>query len=230
MEISAGVPRGNGKRESRFSVGRAISYLFQPNLLLQTDTEYPRLSAALDFLGRHTLDWQVVTGIATTAIALCALVFTIWQGIQARRHNVLSFRPHLTTWTHNNTDKGFFAVELLNNGLGPALIEEFLVKVDGRVISGQGTEPIEKGLKISFPNLEYTSHHGYVGKGYSMAAKERVTIAAIQFIKQPFPSSEFVAHAFNRASLEITYKSFYEERFHFSTQDEKANKQIQPTI
>src|SRR3990172_12584537 len=125
------------------------------------------------------LNWQVIAGISTTIIALCALALSIWQGMQTRRHNRLSFRPHLTTWTNRDAEKGFYRIELINNGIGPALIEEFLVKVDGKVISGLGTEPIEKGLKIIFPNLYYTSHHGYVGKGYSMAAKERVTIAAI---------------------------------------------------
>jgi hypothetical protein len=177
------------------------------------------------------LNWQVISGIATTIIALCALALSIWQGVQTRRHNRLSFRPHLTTWTNTDAEKGFYTIELTNNGIGPALIEEFLVKVDGKVISGQGTEPIEKGLKIIFPNLEYTSLRGYVAKGYSMAAKGKVTIAAIQFLKQPFPSLEFMERASNRVSLDIPYKSFYGEQFHFHfpTQDEKSNTHIQPT-
>ena len=177
------------------------------------------------------LNWQVVTGISTTVIALCALALSIWQGIQTRRHNRLSFRPHLTTWSNRDAEKGFYRIELINNGIGPALIEEFLVKVDGKVISGQGPEPIEKGLKIIFPNLEYKLRHGYVAKGYSMPAKEKVIIVEIQFPKRPLPSLEFMERASNRMSLDIPYKSFYGEQFHFHfpTQDEKSNKQIQPT-
>jgi hypothetical protein len=177
------------------------------------------------------LNWQVITGIATAVIALCALALSIWQGMQTRRHNRLSFRPHLTPWTNRDAEKGFYTIELINNGIGPALIEEFLVKVDGKVISGQGVEPIEKGLKIIFPNLEYKSLLGYVAKGYSMVAKEKVTIVAIQFLKQPFPTLEFMDRASNRVSLDIPYKSFYGEQFHFHfpTQNEKFNKQIQPT-
>lgn len=175
------------------------------------------------------MDWQVLTGISSTVIALCALAFSIWQGIKDRTHNKLSFRPHLTTGTHTNVNKGFYAIELINNGLGPALIEGFLFKVDGKVISGEGTEPIEKALKIIFPGLNYQSHHVYLAKGYSMAAKEKCTLVAVQFTQQPFPSSEFVEHAFNRGDIEIDYKSFYEETFHLSTKEEKSNKQIQPT-
>jgi len=177
------------------------------------------------------LNWQVIAGISTTIIALCALALSIWQGMQTRRHNRLSFRPHLTTWTNRDAERGFYAIELINNGIGPALIEEFLVKVDGKVISGQGPEPIEKGLKIIFPNLEYKLRHGYVAKGYSMPAKEKVIIVEIQFPKRPLPSLEFMERASNRVSFDILYKSFYGKQFHlqFPTQNEKSNKQIQPT-
>ena len=120
---------------------------------------------------------------------------------------------------------------MINNGIGPALIEEFLVKVDGKIISGQGTETIEKVLKILFPSLGHTSHNGYFGKGCSMAAKEKLIIIEIQLLQQPFPSLEFMDLASNRVSLDIPYKSFYGEQFHFHfpTQNEKSNKQIQPT-
>jgi len=176
------------------------------------------------------LDWQVLTGISSSVIALCALTFSIWQGHQARKHNRLSFRPHLTTWAHSNVEKGFYAVDLINNGLGPALIEEFVVKVDGKVVRGEGIESLEKALKIVFPNHNYQSHHAYVAKGYAMGAKDKCTILAIQFTGQPLPSREFVEHAFNRGDLEVAYKSFYEEQFHLSTEKEKSNKQMQPPV
>jgi len=114
-------------------------------------------------------------------IAVCALAYTVWQGKQAQRHNKLSFRPHLTSWSHQNTDKGVYSVEIMNNGLGPALIERFIVKIDGQIIPGEGTQPIEKGLKILFPNVQYQSHQAYMANRYSMAAKEKRTILAIQF-------------------------------------------------
>lgn len=116
-------------------------------------------------------------------MALLALGFSIWQGWQIRRHNKLSVRPHLTTWTNTDAEKGYYTIELINNGIGPALIEEFLLKVDGKIISGQGSEPIEKALKIILPNLKYTSLHGYFSKDYSMAAKEKIIVVAIQFLK-----------------------------------------------
>lgn len=169
------------------------------------------------------MDWQTVAGISSAVIALCALTYTVWQGKQMQRHNKLSFRPHITSWSHRNSDQGIYAVEVMNNGLGPAIIESFTVTVDERLIAGEGTEPIEKGLKILFPNVGYQSQQAYMAKGYSMAAKEKCTILAIQF-KSPAPlTKEAIEHAFKRADLVIKYKSFYEEEFTYSSKEEKSN-------
>lgn len=101
------------------------------------------------------MTWAMIVGISSIIIALCALGISIWQAILTRKHNKLSFKPHLTSWTHKNTQKGFYAIEIINNGLGPAIIESFSVKVDDKRIAGEGTEPIQKALKILFPNYSY---------------------------------------------------------------------------
>jgi hypothetical protein len=156
-------------------------------------------------------------------IALCALFYTIQQSKNAQNHNKLSFRPHLTTWTHQNSENGRYRLELINNGLGPALIECFTIKIDGRIISGEGTEPIEKGLKLLFPDIKYASSQAYLGKSYAMAAKEKRTILDINFLEKVTPKKEIIEHTFNRATLIIKYKSVYEEDFTFSSEDTKTN-------
>lgn len=167
------------------------------------------------------MQWQVIIGISSVVIAICAIVVSIWHGVQTRKHNKLSCKPHLTTWTHIDNDKAFYFVELINNGLGPALIEKFTVKVDGEIISGERTESIEKALKILFPNLNYKSYHSFVAKGYSMAANDKRKIIVIQF-NQPLPDPEFVEEALKRSDIEVAYKSFYEEPFLLSTEEERG--------
>ena len=137
--------------------------------------------------------------------------------MQTRKHNKLSVKPHLTTWTNNDEINGFYKLELINNGLGPALIEKFLVKMDGKVISEQGPVPMENMFKIIFPNLDPEHTFGsYLAKDYSMAAKDKSTILNIQFLR-PFPSRKVVANALARLNFEITYKSFYGEQFHLQS-------------
>lgn len=94
--------------------------------------------------------------------------------------------------------------------------------VDGKVISGEGTEPLEKGLKILFPSVGYQSHQAFMTKGYSMAAKEACTILAIQFKAPVSLTTEVIERAFKRADLIIRYRSFYEEEFIYSSVKEKS--------
>jgi hypothetical protein len=163
-------------------------------------------------------DWQVITGISSAAIALCALGLSIWQGVLARKHHRLSFRPHLTTWKSANAETGLYSIEIINNGIGPAIIEEFIVSVDGKRLAGNGAE----ALNILFPNTPYQSDHSFLDKGYAMAPKERCAFLQVQFLGNPLPSEELVEHAMGRGDMRITYKSFYDERFHFSTEDEAS--------
>lgn len=170
---------------------------------------------------------EIIIGVSSVFIAFCAFGVSIWQGVQTRKHNKLSFQPHLTTWTHRDIHKGTYSIDLINNGLGPAIIESFTVNVDGKPISGEGTEHMEKALKIVFSNFNFKSHHSYVSKGYSMAAKERCAIVVVQFTDQ-LPSPEFVDHAIDRGELVISYKSFYNDLFNLSTQVNKSNQPLAP--
>jgi hypothetical protein len=168
------------------------------------------------------IEWQIVAGISTLIIALCALCVSIWQVRQGIKHNRLQVRPHLDTWTETNPQAGHYAVMLMNNGLGPAIIENFSIRIDGNDITGIGSEPIEKGLKILFPDKTYTSHQSFVARGYCMAEKEKCQLVIIQF-QTPLPSAEYVTHAFNRSEVKIVYKSLYEEEFEFSTKETDTN-------
>jgi len=168
-------------------------------------------------------------GLASSVIALCALAFSIWQASQSRKHNRLSFRPHLTTWTHSHPEKGFYAVELINNGLGPAIIDKFTVTLDGKSLGDNATDALDKVLKILFPNTQYRATFSTVGTGYAMSPKERCTIVAVQFSGAVRPSPEVVDHSLNRGNLEISYRSFYEEEFRLSSQEEQAKKPL-PSI
>lgn len=64
-------------------------------------------------------------------VAACAFITTIWQAAITRKHNRMSVKPHLTTWTTTIHEGRSYAVHLMNNGLGPALITKYEVLVDG---------------------------------------------------------------------------------------------------
>lgn len=169
------------------------------------------------------MQWEIITGVASSVIALCALVFSVWQGVEIRKHNRISCRPHLTTWVHKEHAQGIYGIDLINNGLGPALIKRFTVKVDGKKILGDETEPIDKALKILFPKEQFNARHAYLGEGYAMGAKDRCTVVIIQFHGEALPPPDYVEYTINRADLEVEYESFYGERFHFNSEIEKPS-------
>ncbi|NQT57186.1 MAG: hypothetical protein HQ551_13270 [Desulfobacteraceae bacterium] len=158
------------------------------------------------------MNWEAIVGFSSAVIALCAFGLTIWQACITRRHNKLSVTPHLTTWTHSDKAKNIYAVELLNNGIGPALIISFHIQVDGQAIIGEGTEPMEKALRILFPQYQYSSWQSFVSKGYMMSAKEARNLVTIQFHGEKLPRPEEVEHATKRARLLIEYKSIYQDK------------------
>lgn len=162
---------------------------------------------------------ELVIGIVSVIIAFCALGFTIWQGAQTKRHNKLSVMPHLTTWTHSDNSKNIYVIELLNNGIGPALIKSFQIQVDGHTINGEGTEPIIKTLKILFPGYQYSSRQSFLNRGYMMTAKESRPLVIVQFAATKIPSQDEVDHAIKRTRLMISYASIYGDEFQFDTNE-----------
>lgn len=172
------------------------------------------------------LSWEAIAGLSSAIIALCALGLTIWQAKIARRHNKLSVMPHLTTWSQRDVANNRYSAELLNNGIGPALIEGFHIYVDGQLISGEGLEPIEKALKILFPQYQYASSQSFVAKGYAMAEKEERNLVTIVFQGDKVPTPAEVEHASKRARLIITYKSVYGDEFTLDSAPFKENPRL----
>ena len=77
-----------------------------------------------------SLDVNTSIALASAFVAACALGVTIWQGRQNYKHNKLSVRPLLATMEHHHTTDniGHIAFELINCGVGPAIIKNFVLQ------------------------------------------------------------------------------------------------------
>jgi hypothetical protein len=75
----------------------------------------------------------VIQAIAAL-IALAALTLAIWEGVMTRRHNRLSVKPHLQLAQHLRGSKGRLGISLSNAGLGPAIVTNCHVEVDGQLM------------------------------------------------------------------------------------------------
>ena len=77
---------------------------------------------------------QRTANLATVAIAVFALGFSIWQGIIQRTHNHVSLEPLINAYYSNDAKAEQEGLYVINNGMGPAFVEHFEVRVDGKVM------------------------------------------------------------------------------------------------
>lgn len=168
--------------------------------------------------------WEAVAAIASTVIALCALALSIWQGYLSRKHNRISVRPHLTMWNHKYHNDGLYAADIVNNGIGPAIIKCFSIKLDGKKIEGKETEPMVKLLQTLLKGFEYDSRQSFLSPGYAMAANETRQLVKIRFKGEKKPSPIFIEESFKKADIYIEYESMYGEKFWLSSEKQRAER------
>lgn len=155
------------------------------------------------------MEWELIVGASGVFVAALAFGITVWHGIQSRKHNKLSVRPLLTSWQYTDNEEKQFKVGFTNCGIGPALIDNFVVRVDGEVISGVPSETVEKAVAIVFPDQSYSYEFGFVAKKAVVTVNEEVLLMNISFTDSSSPGSEEVFQCFNRIAIEVIYKSLY---------------------
>lgn len=152
---------------------------------------------------------------AIIAIAILALIATIWQGVENRRHYRVSMRPHLMLSSGYFEEFDNFAIKISNGGLGPAIIKSFALIVDGNPLDGSKLSSWDSVIA----QLELS---GFDYKARTMPA-EHVIISGKSVIlirtKTPLNSNstqeyyEGMSQAFERLEIQVRYDSFYGESF-----------------
>ncbi len=101
-------------------------------------------SSSLQISGPITVRLETLANVLTAAVALSAILLSVWEGLENRRHNRLSVLPHLEPIeaTYNSTTPieleyfnllsgmdSLYAVSyvLKNSGLGPAVLQNVVV-------------------------------------------------------------------------------------------------------
>ena len=95
--------------------------------------------------------------IISICIASAALIITLYEVHATRRHNRLSVLPKLTFYGDEETDEFIFQLRLKNEGLGPAIITDFEITLDGETIEG-GASPTSWNIFLNKLNIKKPSH------------------------------------------------------------------------
>ena len=153
-----------------------------------------------------------VGALASAAIAVFAFVVTVWQAGVTRKHNRLSVKPFLNTWSEASEGSGVYEIRLNNIGIGPAIIESFEIRVDDKKVEGNGLDVISYAVKAMFPsNAPPVLFKSCLAKGGALGAGEGITLVRIKFAPQTMPTSDEFESMKKRIRLTVKYKSIYKE-------------------
>ena len=194
---------------------------------------------------------ETITAIASTCIAAvsaiiagCALFLTIKQARLAEKqlehsikhnnkmldltvqHSKLSVKPHLCTWVDETPNR--YTAVLRNNGLGPAIIKSWEVRLDGQTVRGIGTAPLQAAFRKLLAKYNPEDQYGFLGPNFMLADKQEQPLLDLHFNKDKKPSSEEMWHQmFPRVAVIIDYESIYGDSFTLNTLDELKNQGIE---
>lgn len=165
----------------------------------------------------NKLETSNVIAIAAAVTAVISLGATFWQAHLTRVHNQLSVRPHLD-WGSNLAVNGQpLTLELVNHGLGPAIISLCRIRAAGFDHDGKQIEfpePMKRAILASPFGVEWTTPT----PGTPLPAGGKVALFKCH-IGTGDPVRHEAAVAFLKdVSLDIAYSSMYGEQFTMTKQ------------
>ena len=155
---------------------------------------------------------QVITAIGTVVIALAALALSVWQFRASHTHNKLSVRPLLVfDASYDPTVRGF-GLRVSNKGVGPAVISDFRILVDGKDETASAPHPWANALRKLDLNYTFLQHFS-LGSDTAISPQETIPLITTD---QDQIGENMVHHMKNRLpriGIVISYQSVYGEHF-----------------
>jgi hypothetical protein len=156
---------------------------------------------------------DTITGIAATFIAVLALVGSLFEAAETRRHNRLSVKPVLSFETEVAQDDTVQTIRLKNLGTGPAIIKSFSVYANDKPVQKLGNDPW--GSVIESLNLaDIAFKYFWYSPGDVIGINEEKSVLTIK--EEDYEKSDnkqVWAKAISRINVIIEYASIYDEGF-----------------
>jgi len=143
---------------------------------------------------------EKIQSFTAVFIAVMALVISLWQGCEERRHNRFSVRPLLT---FDNTSSGTTkSIRLSNNGLGPALIKAFVITVNSSRYYAKDVNPWQKVVEARNLQGKYSQMY-YFANGSHIKVDSKTALFTWE--------ADSIRNL--DISISIKYNSIYSEEF-----------------
>lgn len=169
---------------------------------------------------KKSLSTDTIIAIAATITSVCALIIAIYQTKLMREQQLNSVWPYLITYSSVD-EKGYSALILSNNGIGPAIIDSMRIEYKNKSYSS----PVEvvKEISKSQGRGEYGFRWSYNALRKGSVIPQQQTVQWIGIIGEA-ENKIFREELENNMKVYVYYKSIYNERWYsvFNTGDEES--------
>ena len=148
-------------------------------------------------------------------IALSALGLATWQGMEQRRHNRLSVKPHLVFERAVTNHSPQVQINLENSGTGPAIIKNFLIYLDDNIVDLSFNTTWTKIAEELYIKGMWGGGKIYLkGDAIQAGAREKIfEIKTSEQGKDDGHSSDRIHKELDRLDIVVEYESVYGEKF-----------------
>jgi len=163
--------------------------------------------------GKFSAD--TITAFAAVIIALIALALGILDHSETRKHDRLSVVPRLTYDYLLASVHQDISIEISNNGLGPAIVKEFNIYMDGKKLEDFGARGWLYAMELLLNVLSETAQPNVFFFNSGDTMKRGDTKKLISFSRENLTQEDMlvIIDFFSRLSINIKYESLYGDTY-----------------
>lgn len=158
--------------------------------------------------------WPRLQVSLTTLLAVVAIVLAAWEGLENRKHNRLEVAPRVNGSIQLSREAA--SLSLQSNGLGPAVLHDFRIYLDGRVVHdararSSATSPWQELMPLLSIDGYSVSGNAF-GDGALLRAGQDYDIFTISPRDTVRNLEQQMTNVLDRVGVEVCYCSIYEDQ------------------
>lgn len=159
---------------------------------------------------RGATSW--VREFAAGAVALAAILLAVWEGWENRTHNRLSVKPKLDAQRNFDMQDQTFELLVVSSGLGPAVVNDTWLYLDGDVIyRGSVADELPWRKMYGTFGREFSVSDAYYGPGHYMTPGDSYRFLHVE-LRPDAPRDDDFRDTANRIDVVVCYCSVYGDR------------------
>src|SRR3982751_4322265 len=162
---------------------------------------------------------EIAASIAAAVIALAALGFSLYEGRATRKHNRLSVKPFLVDVIRISPAHTRMCLIVKNNGLGPAIIRQWSLLVDGKPYKELGITQWQQ--LTQHLGLSGAVNYSYFEPYHALATGDFEELVGMEVKSYSQDSADLFRAALRRLTVIMVYESMYQETFRFEFQGDQ---------